>query len=29
LYKEYQQNEGFKDGFRSVVVRMLGNLDYL
>lgn len=29
LYKEYQQNEVFKDGFRSVVVRMLGNLDYL
>lgn len=26
LYKSYQQNEGFKDGFRSVVVRMLGDV---
>lgn len=25
LYKSYQQNEGFKDGFRSVVARMLGD----
>lgn len=29
LYREYQQNEGFKVNFRDVVVRMLGNLDYL
>ncbi len=29
LYKEYQQNESFKAGFRNVVMRMLGNLDYL
>ena len=29
LYKEYQQNEGFKAGFRNVIMRMLGNLDYL
>ena len=29
LYKEYQQNEGFKADFRSVIARMLGDLDYL
>ena len=29
LYKEYHQNEGFKAGFRNVIMRMLGNLDYL
>ena len=29
LYKEYQQNEGFKADFRSVITRMLGDLDYL
>jgi hypothetical protein len=25
LYKSYQQNDGFKDGFRSVIIRMLGD----
>ncbi|MBQ6801172.1 MAG: hypothetical protein IJP08_08725, partial [Bacteroidaceae bacterium] len=25
LYKSYQQNEGFKDGFRSVIIKMLGD----
>ncbi|MBO4504183.1 MAG: type I restriction endonuclease subunit R [Bacteroidales bacterium] len=29
LYKEYQQNDGFKADFRSVITRMLGNLDYM
>lgn len=29
LYKEYQQNEGFKADFRSVITRMLNDLDYL
>ena len=29
LYKEYHQNEGFKAGFRNVIMIMLGNLDYL
>ena len=29
LYKEYQQNEGFKADFRSVIARMLSDLDYL
>ena len=29
LYKEYQQNEGFKVNFRDVVVRMLDDLDYM
>ena len=29
LYKEYQQNEGFKVDFRSVITRMLGDLEYL
>jgi len=29
LYKEYQQNEGFKVDFRSVITRMLSDLDYL
>ena len=26
LYKSYQQNDGFKDGFRSVITRMLGDV---
>ena len=25
LYKNYQQNDGFKDGFRTVIMRMLGD----
>ena len=25
LYKSYQQNDDFKDGFRSVIIRMLGD----
>ena len=29
LYTEYQQNEGFKADFRSVITRMLSDLDYL
>ena len=29
LYKEYQQNEGFKVDFRGVITRMLSDLDYL
>ena len=29
LYKEYQQNDGFKADFRGVIMRMLGDLDYL
>lgn len=29
LYKEYQQNEGFKANFRNVIIRMLSDLDYL
>ena len=29
LYKEYQQNDGFKADFRSVITRMLGDLEYL
>ena len=29
LYKEYQQNEGFKVNFRDVVMRRLDDLDYL
>ena len=29
LYKEYQQNEGFKVNFRNVIIRMLSDLDYL
>lgn len=29
LYKEYQQNEGFKVNFRHVIIRMLSDLDYL
>ena len=29
LYKEYQQNEGFKVNFRDVVMRMLDDLDYM
>lgn len=28
LYKEYQQNEGFKADFRSVITRMLGDVEY-
>lgn len=29
LYKEYQQNEGFKADFRDLIIRMLGNVDYI
>lgn len=29
LYKEYQQNEGFKYNFRSLINRMLGDLDHV
>lgn len=29
LYKEYQQNEGFKADFRNLITRMLSDLDYL
>lgn len=29
LYKEYQQNDGFRVNFRDVIIRMLSNLDYL
>lgn len=29
LYKEYQQNEGFKHNFIGVIDRMLGNLEYI
>ena len=29
FYKEYHQNESFKAGFRTVVMKMLSNLDYL
>jgi type I restriction enzyme R subunit len=29
LYREYQQNDAFKAGFRSLIVRMLDNLEYL
>ena len=29
LYREYQQNETFKAGFRSLITRMLDNLEYL
>ena len=29
LYKEYQQNEGFKVNFRDVVMRLLDDLDYM
>lgn len=29
LYREYQQNAVFKDGFRTLITRMLDNLEYL
>ena len=29
LYREYQQNDAFKAGFRDLITRMLSNLDYL
>ena len=29
LYREYQQNEGFKQNFRTVITRMLGDLAYI
>lgn len=29
LYREYQQNDAFKAGFRTLITRMLDNLDYL
>lgn len=29
LYREYQQNAAFKDGFRTLITRMLNNLEYL
>ena len=29
LYKEYQQNEGFKHNFIGVIDRMLENLEYI
>ena len=29
LYKEYQQNEGFKSNFQRLLIRMVENLDYL
>lgn len=29
LYKEYQQNEGFKANFRLLINRMLGDLEYV
>lgn len=29
LYKEYQQNEGFKVNFRGLITRMLGDLEYV
>jgi len=29
LYKEYRQNEGFKQNFINVINRMLGDLDYV
>lgn len=29
LYREYQQNAAFKDGFRTLITRMLDNLEYL
>ncbi len=29
LYKEYQQNEGFKYNLRNLINRMLGDLDYV
>ena len=29
LYKEYQQNDGFKYNLRNLINRMLGDLDYV
>jgi hypothetical protein len=29
LYKEYQQNDGFKSNFQRLLIRMVENLDYL
>ena len=29
LYREYQQNDAFKTSFRTLITRMLDNLDYL
>ena len=29
LYREYQQNDAFKAGFRTLITRMLDDLDYL
>ena len=29
LYREYQQNDAFKAGFRDLITRMLSNLEYL
>lgn len=29
LYREYQQNAAFKDGFRTLITRMLDNLEFL
>lgn len=29
LYREYQQNDAFKAGFRTLITRMLDNLDYI
>ena len=29
LYREYQQNDAFKAGFRTLITKMLSNLDYL
>ena len=29
LYREYQQNDAFKAGFRTLITRMLNNLDYV
>ena len=29
LYREYQQNDAFKAGFRTLIIRMLENIEYL
>ena len=29
LYKEYQQNDGFKANFQNLLIRMVENMDYL
>lgn len=29
LYREYQQNDSFKAGFRNIITRMLDNLEYI